>query len=627
MICNAPIVGIDSETELIQTKSKAPLGVIAGFSSGNQVDLVWWEYWDEYIPNFLALNPQVKLSFFNLGFDVKVMGEEYFLPELDKDNRVMELQAAYPAKRIATYGWFSPKFTLASLTLELLNEQLDKDESIRLTYKRDMELSDKHLVYLAEDCISTELLGHLLQNQPTESIQARAAYVLAEMSRNGALVDKEYLYAKQEELKSHIEKLRKELRIFGYVPKQKYEQLKSKELFHEVVSVFGITDSEEILANVKSVKAWAWKILFVYLYAHASDKDLPSMVADDIRDLMFLILSDPKDMNKSETMKQVNAVATEILSSIDAAEVITGLGDAKPTGSADPWKAFSHVISKSYETGDCLKNGMEAINSQIKELNEDNMGWLSTAPKRISAKEFLQGHIKKLLQAYPDLELDLTESSQKNIKDAIRAESKLAKKEKRKPNPVDTSELAVYTVTKVDKWRLEDCGIDDPFLNVYFEYQHAQKLLSTYITDKYIDPYDGRVHSRYTLYAKTGRTTSQSPNIQNLPQKDNLRDMYIPAKGKVFIACDYGQEELVALAQTCYTKYGFSVLREFINRHLDLHAMTAAYNKGEIPVDIGEKIKNMSDNDLQNLKNMLKWYKDDKQGKKERSAAKPVNFG
>jgi DNA polymerase I-like protein with 3'-5' exonuclease and polymerase domains len=149
------------------------------------------------------------------------------------------------------------------------------------------------------------------------------------------------------------------------------------------------------------------------------------------------------------------------------------------------------------------------------------MGWLSTAPKRISAKEFLQGHIKKLLQAYPDLDLDLTESSQKNIKEAIRAESKLAKKEKRKPNPVDTSNLSIYTITKIDKWRLEDCGIDDPFLNVYFEYQHAQKLLSTYITDKYIDEADGRVHPSFRGYLKTGRTGCSGPwcclyNIQGL---------------------------------------------------------------------------------------------------------------
>ena len=72
MTCTSPIVGIDSETELITTKAKAPLGVIAGFSSGNQVDLVWWEDWNDYIPRFLAQNPQVKLSFFNSGFDIKV---------------------------------------------------------------------------------------------------------------------------------------------------------------------------------------------------------------------------------------------------------------------------------------------------------------------------------------------------------------------------------------------------------------------------------------------------------------------------------------------------------------------------------------------------------------------------
>lgn len=512
MTCTSPIVGIDSETELITTKAKAPPGVIAGFSSGNQVDLVWWEDWNDYIPRFLAQNPQVKLSFFNSGFDIKVMGEEYFLPELDKDNRVMELQAAYPSARIATKGYFSPRFTLESIAKELLGVQLDKDESIRLTYKQYMELTDKHLTYLAEDCISTELLGILLNNQPTESIQARAAYVLAEISRNGMLVDKDYLYQQQARLKEKIETLRRELRIFGYIPKQKYEQLKSKELFDEICKVFGVNNSEELLGDTKSVPAWAWKILFVYLYAHAADKDLPSAVVSDIKDLIFLICSKPANMNKSQTMKQVNEVAESILEPLDALEVVRGLGDAKPTSSADPWKAFSHVLAKSYETGDCLKNGLDDVNRQIKELCEDNFGWLSTASKRLSTTKFLQRHIRKIMKEYPNLELDLTDSSKENIEKAVREEARLAKQEKRNPNPVDTSELAVYTVTKADKWRFEDCGIDDPFLNVYFEYQHAQKLLNTYITDKYIDPYDGRTHTTFTTYAKTARTTSRSPN-------------------------------------------------------------------------------------------------------------------
>lgn len=521
MTCTGPVVGIDSETDLIITKSKTPPGVIAGFSSGNQVDLVWWEDWDTYIPMFLAQNPTVKLSFFNLGFDVSVMGEEYFLPELDKDNRVMELMAAYPAKRIATTGWFLPGFTLESLTSELLHEQLDKDESIRLTYKRDMELTDKHLIYLAEDCISTELLGVLLQGMPTESIQARAAYVLAEISRNGMLVDKKFLYEQQAILADKLEKLRKELRLFGYVPKPQHEKGTAVELFSDICKVFGFDDVEECLGTVNKIPAWAFKLLFVILYAHASDKDLPSMVVPDLKDLIFLIKDQDSSTDKNKTKKfaaspaMVNATSliAEILEPLDCLEVLNGLGNAKPTTSAAPWKAFSYIVAKSYESGDCLKNGLVNIHEGIKEVHEDNFGWLSNAPKKVSAKEFLQTHIRKILNDYPDLELDITESSQKNIKNAIKEEAKLAKKEKRPPQPVDTEPLKVYTITKNDKWRLEDCGIDDPFLNVYFEYQHAQKLLSTYMTDKYIDEVDGREHPSFRVYLKTGRTGCSAPNF------------------------------------------------------------------------------------------------------------------
>ena len=114
---------------------------------------------------------------------------------------------------------------------------------------------------------------------------------------------------------------------------------------------------------------------------------------------------------------------------------------------------------------------------------------------------------------------------------------------------------------------------------------------------------------------------------QNYPQEPGIREQYIPAPGHVYVFCDYGQEELIALAQTCYTKYGFSVMRTLINKGLDLHGMTMAHNEGKVPKDIGEKIENMPEEDLQNLKNMLKWYKEDKQGKKIRSTGKGLNFG
>lgn len=68
-------------------------------------------------------------------------------------------------------------------------------------------------------------------------------------------------------------------------------------------------------------------------------------------------------------------------------------------------------------------------------------------------------------------------------------------------------------------------------------------------------------------------------------------------------------------------------MREFINKGIDLHGMVMAFNAGKVPADIGEKIKNFSEEDLTNLKNMLKWYKEDPEGKKLRKCGKIQNFG
>ena len=114
---------------------------------------------------------------------------------------------------------------------------------------------------------------------------------------------------------------------------------------------------------------------------------------------------------------------------------------------------------------------------------------------------------------------------------------------------------------------------------------------------------------------------------QNYPQEPGIREQYIPEKGNVFVFCDYGQEELIALAQSCYTKYGFSVMKELINKGLDLHGMVMAFIAGKVDRNIGEKIANISDEELQNLKNMLKWYKEDPDGKKKRKLGKILNFG
>ena len=76
--------------------------------------------------------------------------------------------------------------------------------------------------------------------------------------------------------------------------------------------------------------------------------------------------------------------------------------------------------------------------------------------------------------------------------------------------------------------------------------RNVEKLLGTYI-DKMPDIAlkDGRVHASYNQYgAKTGRFSSQDPNIQNIPSHNKeIRQMFKAQDGYVLIGGDYSQQE------------------------------------------------------------------------------------
>lgn len=76
--------------------------------------------------------------------------------------------------------------------------------------------------------------------------------------------------------------------------------------------------------------------------------------------------------------------------------------------------------------------------------------------------------------------------------------------------------------------------------------RNVEKLLGTYI-DKMpeIALSDGRVHASYNQYgAKTGRFSSQDPNLQNIPSHNKeIRHMFKAQDGYVLIGGDYSQQE------------------------------------------------------------------------------------
>ena len=125
---------------------------------------------------------------------------------------------------------------------------------------------------------------------------------------------------------------------------------------------------------------------------------------------------------------------------------------------------------------------------------------------------------------------------------------------------------------------LEKLAEDSPVAGKVLRYRFYQKLLSTYIEGlrPFIEAND-LVHTTYNqTITATGRLSSTNPNLQNIPIREEegreLRKVFVPREGNVFIDADYSQIELRLLAH-------FSGCKELIdayNEGKDIHSLTAS---------------------------------------------------
>lgn len=84
------------------------------------------------------------------------------------------------------------------------------------------------------------------------------------------------------------------------------------------------------------------------------------------------------------------------------------------------------------------------------------------------------------------------------------------------------------------------------------------------------------IHSSFSVFLATGRTSSADPNIQNVRRLPGIRECFVPREGKVFLDADYDGLELRTLAQVCMSKLGRSRLAEVLNGGKDPHLMVAS---------------------------------------------------
>ncbi|MDD7208727.1 MAG: DNA polymerase I [Lachnospiraceae bacterium] len=133
---------------------------------------------------------------------------------------------------------------------------------------------------------------------------------------------------------------------------------------------------------------------------------------------------------------------------------------------------------------------------------------------------------------------------------------------------------------------LEKLAPDYPIVSDILEYRQLTKLKSTYADGlaAFIRE-DGKIHSVFhQKVTATGRLSSSDPNLQNIPIRmplgREIRKVFVPEPGYIFVSADYSQIELRVLAHMA----GDAHLIAAYQQEEDIHRMTASQVFG-VPFD------------------------------------------
>lgn len=128
--------------------------------------------------------------------------------------------------------------------------------------------------------------------------------------------------------------------------------------------------------------------------------------------------------------------------------------------------------------------------------------------------------------------------------------------------------------------KLVELAYHHEIVNDILNFRKLQKLKNTYVDSlpKLVNPKTNRIHSSFNqARAATGRLSSENPNLQNIPIKDEagreIRKAFKPRnEDYLILSADYSQVELRLIADMS----GDEAMLEAFNNDLDIHRATAA---------------------------------------------------
>jgi len=141
-----------------------------------------------------------------------------------------------------------------------------------------------------------------------------------------------------------------------------------------------------------------------------------------------------------------------------------------------------------------------------------------------------------------------------------------------------------YSVAATELEKIKEENI---IINFISEYKEFVKLKNTYVDalPKLINKKTGKLHTTFNqTVTATGRLSSSSPNLQNIPIRTEIgrkiRKAFISESGEKLVSADYSQIELRIIAMIADDKK----MKEIFNKNLDIHTATAA-EVNQIPLE------------------------------------------
>jgi DNA polymerase I len=163
-----------------------------------------------------------------------------------------------------------------------------------------------------------------------------------------------------------------------------------------------------------------------------------------------------------------------------------------------------------------------------------------------------------------------------------------------------TPQKKTKTGYSTDASSLEKLAGQHPIIDHLLAYREVEKLRSTYGDGLLVEVApDGRIHATFNqTVARTGRLSSDQPNLHNIPVRSEVgrefRRAFVPAPGCELLVADYNQIELRCIAHLAQDPGLIESFRAGRDIHTETAARIFSVAPGDVTIDQRSKAKMVS---------------------------------